>query len=300
MALVKDIWRAGVIRAPLSDLLHAGALEQRVTWLPDIGSLRFLADPFGVWRDGKLHVFAETYDYRDRVGAIDVLTFDADLQLLDHRPALKAPWHLSYPFIIEADGETYMLPEAHKSGKLTLYRAEAFPHHWTPFQVMEGLDAVAIDATPVFRDGLWWLFYTPATSKADKVSALHVAFAEKITGPWTPHPGNPVRYDAGSTRPGGTPVIDGETIILPVQDCRETYGGAIRALRITVLTPERFEAHADAPILAPSSFSPYLRGLHTLSAAGPVTLIDAKRFEVSPQSLALDLKREWRKRVRRK
>lgn len=301
MALVKDIWRAGIIRAPLSDLLAASSLEQHeVTWLPDIGSLRFLADPFGVWRDGKLHVFTETYDYRDRVGAIDVLIFDADLGLLDHRLALKEPWHLSYPFIIEADGETYMLPEAHKSGKLTLYRAEAFPHRWIPLQALEGLDAVAIDATPVFRDGLWWLFYTPATTKADKVSALHVAFAEKITGPWTAHASNPVRYDAGSARPGGTPVIDGETIILPVQDCRKTYGGAIRALRIAVLTPDRFEASLDAPILAPPSFSPYLEGFHTLSAAGPVTLIDAKRLEVSPRSLALDLKREWLKRARRK
>jgi hypothetical protein len=297
MGVVKDMWRIGLVRAPMEDLLEPGALAKHpVTWIPDPGPLRFLADPMGVWRDGRLYVFAEIYDYRDRVGAIEVLTFDADLKLLSREPALNEPWHLSYPFIIEEDGEKYMLPEAHKSGRLTLYRAEHFPTKWTPVQTI-ALDQVAIDATPVFHDGRWWLFYTPATTKADKVSALHVAWADKITGPWTPHPGNPVRFDPSSSRPGGTPIVVDGAIVLPMQDCRKTYGGAIRALRVTALTPDRFEAQADAPILPPPSFGRLTDGLHTLSAAGPVTLIDAKRFEVSPRSLALDVRREWTKRV---
>jgi hypothetical protein len=297
LGLVKDMWRVGLVRAPMAELLKPGALAQHpVSWIPDPGPLCFLADPMGVWRDGRLHVFVEIYDYRDRVGAIEVLTFDVDLNLLERRPALKEPWHLSYPFVIEADGETYMLPEAHKSGRLTLYRAVDFPTKWAPVQAIE-LDHVAIDATPVFHDGLWWLFYTPATTKAEKVSALHLAWAETLTGPWTPHAGNPVRFDASSSRPGGTPIVVDGGIVLPMQDCRRTYGGAIRALRVTTLTPDRFEAEADEPIPPPSSFGRLTDGFHTLSAAGPVTLIDAKRFEVSPRSLALDVRREWKKRV---
>jgi hypothetical protein len=296
MGVVKDMWRIGLIRAPMVDLLAPGALAQHaVTWIPDPGPLRFLADPMGVWRDGRLYVFAEIYDYRDRVGAIEVLTFDADLKLLSREPALNEPWHLSYPFILEEDGQTYMLPEAHKSGRLTLYRAVDFPTRWEPCQTIE-LDQVAIDATPVFHDGRWWLFYTPATTKADKVSALHVAHAQTITGPWTPHAGNPVRFDRSSSRPGGTPVIVDGAIVLPMQDCRRTYGGAIRMLRVTTLTPNLFEAQADEPITPPPGFGRLTDGLHTLSAAGPVTLIDAKRFELSPRSLALDIQREWRRR----
>jgi hypothetical protein len=297
MGLVKDMWRVGLVRAPMADLLVPGALAaQVVTWVPDPGPLEFLADPIGVWRDGRLFVFVEIYDYRDRIGAIEVMTFDADLNLLSREPALKEPWHLSYPFIIEEGGETYMLPEAHKSGRLTLYRAVEFPTRWEPVQAIV-LDHVAIDATPVFHDGLWWLFYTPATTKAAKVSALHVAWAETLTGPWTPHAGNPVRYDPSSSRPGGTPIVVDGAIVLPMQDCRQTYGGAIRALRVTTLTPDRFEAEADAPILPPASFGRLTDGFHTVSAAGPVTLIDAKRFVMSPASLALDVRREWTKRA---
>jgi hypothetical protein len=298
LGLVKDMWRLGLVRAPMAALLEPGALARHpVTWVPDPGPLCFLADPIGVWRGDRLYVFAEIYDYRDRVGAIEVLTFDQDLNLLSRRPALKEPWHLSYPFIIEEGGETYMLPEAHKSGRLTLYRAEDFPTKWTPVGTIE-LDQVAIDATPVFHDGRWWLFYTPATTKAEKVSALHVAWADRITGPWTPHPGNPVRLDPSSSRPGGTPIVVDGKLVLPMQDCRRTYGGAIRALRITTLALDRFEAQADEPITPPPGFGRLTDGLHTLSAAGPVTLIDAKRFEVSPRSLALAVRREWTKRVR--
>jgi len=295
--MLKDMWRVGLVRAPMAELLAPGALEDRqVVWIPDPGSLRFLADPFGVWRDGELHLFVETYDYRDRVGAIEVLTLNSALEIVRRQPALQEPWHLSYPFIVETDGETYMLPEAHKSGRLTLYRADAFPIGWRAVQTLE-LDQVAIDATPIFHDGLWWLFYTPATSRADKVSALHVAFAPRLTGPWRPHPGNPVRYDPSSSRPGGSPIALEGRIILPVQDCRETYGGAIRPLHVTTLTPDRFEAEAGAAITAPRSFGAYAAGLHTLSSAGEVTLIDAKRLHLSAHSLALDVARQMRKRL---
>jgi hypothetical protein len=299
MPLRKDLWRVGIAKASMADLLAPDGLAQaQVHWLAEEGSLRFLADPFGVWRDGRLYLFGETYDYRDRLGAIDVLTFDADLKLLDRRPALREPWHLSYPFIVEEDGRTYMLPEAHKSGRLTLYRAERFPDRWAPAATIE-LDQVAIDATPLWHGGRWWLFYTPATTREAKVSNLHVAYADRLAGPWTPHPLNPVRIDKASSRPGGTPLLVDGAIILPVQDCSATYGGAIRPLRITTLTPDSFEAHARGALTAPPSFAPYVEGLHTLSAAGALTLLDAKRRHISVSTLALDAARQVRKAMRR-
>ncbi|MEI9904226.1 MAG: hypothetical protein WDN06_09755 [Asticcacaulis sp.] len=45
---------------------------------------------------------------------------------------MRQPYHLSYPSLIRDGGEIYMLPEAHRSGKLTLYRAERFPDRWAP------------------------------------------------------------------------------------------------------------------------------------------------------------------------
>ena len=299
MGLRKDIWRPAIVEAPLADIVARGTLEGlSVHWLPPMGSFRFLADPFGLWRDGLLHVFVETYDYRVRVGAIEVLTYSPGFELIARAPALAEPWHLSYPLIVEDEGETWMLPEAHRSNGLTLYRAVEFPGRWEA-ACRIGLDHVPVDATPLFHDGLWWLFYTSASREPDKMAALHVAFAERLRGPWTPHPGNPVRLDRASARPGGTArVIDGQ-VMLPVQDCARTYGGAIRPLWFDRLDTRTVEMTAGPPIGIPKGFAPFTEGLHTLAAAGPVTLIDAKRTELSLHGLSIEALREGRKLVRR-
>ena len=299
MGLRKDIWRPAIVPATAESIIDRGSIEGLpLVWLPPMGSFRFLADPFGLWRDGLLYVFVETYDYRVRVGAIEVLVYDQAFRLVDRRPALNEPWHLSYPLVFEAEGETWMLPEAHRSGRLTLYRSTDFPVGWKAAHIID-LDHVAVDASPVFHKGRWWLFYTSASREADKMSALHVAFADRLAGPWTPHPMNPVRVDVGSARPGGTPLVIDGRVILPVQDCSRTYGRAIRALVIETLTPDDFQAHVDLPITAPNTLAPYTEGLHTLSAAGPVTLIDVKRTELSLHGLSIEATREARKLGRR-
>lgn len=297
MPLRKDIWRPLVVEAPAAVILARGGMAG-LPWrwlLPDEeGPLRFLADPFGLWRGGELHVLAERYDYRDRVGTIDLLRLDASLRLLERRPVLARPWHLSYPQLIEADGEIWMLPEAHRSGRLELYRAAPFPDRWEPAGIVP-LPEAAVDATPLHHDGLWWLFYSPARSRETRLGALHVAFAERLTEPWRLHPGNPVRRGFDGSRPGGTPVRVGGAIILPMQDCTRTYGGAIRPLRISLLNPERFEAVLEAPLTPPDGVGAYREGLHTFAAAGAVTLVDVKRTELSLRSLGVELGRRTRR-----
>lgn len=266
-------------------------------WLPAMPPYTFLADPFGLWRDGLLHIFAERFDYRDRHGRIELLVYNSDLRLLDRRLVLHEPWHLSYPFVFEADGETWMLPEAHRSDGLILYRATDFPYGWERACRID-LDHVAIDATPLHHDGLWWLFYTVADDAQSKIGRLHVSFAENLTGPWRPHPANPVRLDPSSARPGGTPILASDRILLPVQDCTSTYGGGIRMLSIERLSPCLFSADAGDLLTPPPGLSPFDEGMHTMSAAGHVTLIDAKRTRLTLHGLAIETRREAQKIVR--
>lgn len=287
-----DIWRVGLARTPLADILAAGRLPaDGVTWLPPRPLGTFAADPFGLWRGDRLHLFVEAYDYRDRHGVIEHLELDQDLQPRSApRVVLREPWHLSYPQVFEHDGEVWMLPEAHRSGALTLYRAAPFPDAWEPVVRLE-LDTPAIDATPFRHDGLWWLAYSPTGPQAHKQGRLHLAFAEDLKGPWRVHPGNPVRIDRASSRPGGTAFTNGSgRIVLPVQDCTRTYGGAARALTIHALAPDRFEAESGPLIAPPAMF----QGLHTLSACGPVTLFDVKRVERSLALLKVRLQRAAR------
>lgn len=277
----RDIWRVGLVEAPIAEVARRGfPLDAPVHWLAEEGHLKFLADPFGVWREGRLHLFVEAYDYRTRHGVIEWLELDANFAPIRRSVVLREPWHLSYPQVFEADGETWMLPEAYKSGALTLYRAAAFPDVWEPVARLE-LDTPAIDATPFHHEGLWWLAYSPTGPQRWKQGRLHFAFAERLTGPWRLHAGNPVRDDLSSSRPGGTAWVEDGLPVLPMQDCTRTYGGGIRQLKILTLDAERFEAEASAPLGPAPGAGSYSQGLHTLSACGPVTLFDVKRIDRS-------------------
>lgn len=292
-----DIWRIGIVRAPLEEIVSDGLADHPIEWQPAGPDFTFLADPFGLWRGGVLHLFAESFDYRDRHGRIELLRFDADLLPIDRQPCLSEPWHLSYPFVFEADDEIWMLPEAHRSGGLHLYRAIDFPLRWERSGWIS-LDAVPVDASPVRHDGLWWLLYSSAASKLAKLGELRLSYAEKLEGPWHPHPLNPVRVSLTDARPGGTPIELGGALMMPMQDCTSTYGGGIRMLRIDRMTPDSFEAEPAVAIGPRGDFAPFTDGLHTLSGCGPVTLIDAKRIDRSVRGLLIDLRRHTRRRFK--
>jgi hypothetical protein len=296
MPLFSDIWRVGVLECPIQDIAQAGGLHQaKVRWLPEEPSYTFLADPFGLWRDGRLHLFAEAYDYRTRHGIIDHLELDADYRTVRRSTVIREPWHLSYPVVFEAEGETWMTPEAFRSGTFTLYRAKPFPDVWEPVTTI-AFDTPAIDPTFFQWEGRWWCAYSPDGTQADKQGKLHLAYADRLRGPWTPHPGNPVRIDLASSRPGGMPFVHEGRLHLPVQDCTRTYGGDLRLLVLNVLTPERFEAEATPILKGPADAGRYTGGRHTLAACGPVTLFDAKWIKASPHGLAIDIARKIRMR----
>lgn len=285
----KDIWQVGIVDRPFADMVAGRPIDDPVRWLPPEPPFSFVADPFGVEANGHLHLFVEQYDYWTRHGVIERLLFDDALALLDRRPMLREPWHLSYPMLMEGDGAQWMLPEAHRSGGLTLYRAHGCWEDWRAETTID-LDCVPVDASILHDRGRWWMFYSSAASKLSKVATLYVASAERLTGPWTPHPLNPVRQDRASSRPGGTPVRIGERIMLPVQDCTTTYGGAIRPLWIDRLDMDGFSAEVGGPLPYPLSAGP-VEGMHTLSACGSRTLIDVKRIDRSLRGWAVDLER---------
>jgi hypothetical protein len=123
------------------------------------------------------------------------------------------------------------------------------------------------------------MFFTLVGPGARDRRELHLAYADTLTGPWRLHAQNPVVVDLAGARPGGTPfVAPAVAVILPVQDCSITYGGAVRFLRFTTLTPHLVAAEHPGTKITGDVFSPTHRdGCHTLAACGELTLVDVKR-----------------------
>ena len=126
----------------------------------------------------------------------------------------------------------------------------------------------------LYHDGTtWWLFCTSRRSGPNE--RLLLFYADRLEGPWTAHPRNPVKIDPGSSRPAGPLIwVDGR-LIRPAQDCSYTYGGELILNQVTRLDKD---GYGEAVVRRLKPGAVYPDGLHTLCPAGDVTLIDGKRW----------------------
>ena len=178
-----------------------------------------------------------------------------------------------------------MLPETSDAGELILYEAVDFPRRWQPVAtLLPGVPAA--DATIVEFEGRWWMFATRTDRGANQ--NLFVWYASSPFGPWTPHELNPVKTDARSARPAGTPYVSEGRLHRPSQDNGRFYGGRIVVNVVDTLTPAAF-AERSIGFVQPWPGSPYPNGLHTLSAVGARTLIDGNCRHLVSGALRLNL-----------
>jgi len=292
--LYADFWNVGIVRAPIERFLEPG-FRPAVEWLPAPRSGTFRADPFGLARGGRATVLYEEFDYRHDVGSIATCELGDRAARTATQVAIGPPVHRSYPYLFELDGEVLCVPETYQAREVGLYRADEFPAHWSKVATLIG-GVPALDAT-VFRYAeRWWL--ACAVQGPTERSHLHLYHAPDLLGPWTPHLANPVKIDIRSGRPGGTPFVHGGSLYRPAQDSSTTYGGRVVINRVRVLTLSEFDEEPVA-LVEPFADSPYPDGLHTLSAVGDITLIDAKRVVGLTHSAVRAGLRPWlRQRVR--
>ncbi|MBM4439026.1 MAG: hypothetical protein FJ027_01280 [Candidatus Rokubacteria bacterium] len=240
---------------------------------------RFWADPFVAFAGGRHHILFEDYSYTTRRGRISAITIEPNGEPTAPVPVLDLPYHLSYPSLFEWRGEHYMVPESSANRSVDVYRATRFPYEWTHEAKLAANDQL-VDVTIQEIDGRWWMFANaPATPDVHYESwvwdELHVFYADSPLGPWTPHPANPVVSDVRRARPAGRLFRYNGAWYRPAQDCGGRYGARLAIQRITRLDPERYD---EVPVttLGPS-WRPGLTGLHTVNAAGGLTVIDVRR-----------------------
>ncbi|MFG6465609.1 hypothetical protein [Roseateles sp. BYS87W] len=295
-----DFWQVGIVPLPLADVTAArlAAVRDRITWLPDAGRWRYLADPFGLVRGATLHVFVEAFDYRIKRATLERHAFTRDGLVWQGCTTVMAPrFHLSYPQVFEHDGEVWMVPESYQAGEIALYRAtdDSLDHWERECALIRGVPGA--DASVIEFEGRWWMFYTLVGPGARDQRELHVAHAPHLAGPWTPLATNPVRNSRDGARPAGRPFVGADGVLtLPVQDSSTGYGGATRLLRFPVLTPEQVQVELLPERLTGDLVSTtHTAGLHTLTGCGEFTLIDVKRIDRSRGRQWLDFQRRLKR-----
>jgi len=234
---------------------------------------RIWADPFAVEKNGRHFVFFEELPFSTGKGHIAVSEVRRDGSWSQPVKVLERDYHLSYPFIFEADGELFMVPETAQNRTVEVYRCIDFPLKWKLDRVL--MDGVRLVDATFHRSGeLWWMFANgaaPGSSVFD--DELYLFFSNKINGSWHPHPRNPVKSDARGARPAGQLYWKNGALYRPAQICVPRYGAGLALHRVLRLTPNEYAERQVERILPDARQN--LLGLHTVNRAGDLTVIDA-------------------------
>lgn len=236
------LWSIGIFGGPspleLSPI--AGITNPVVTrdLVTDVSS-SFVADPFLFKVGDDWHLYFELLNRANGRGEIALAT-SADLSSWMYEGVVLAEsFHLSYPLVFEWEGERFMIPEAHETRSVRLYKATAFPHEWSHVHTLLSDDLYA-DSTIFRHNNQWWLF--TQTSPLGKNDNLRLFYADSLLGQWTEHPMSPlVENDVHGARPAGRVIRHGDILLRFAQDCAPKYGLNVFAFEITKLTPTEYE-----------------------------------------------------------
>ena len=288
-AIFKPSWTIGIVKINPEDLFQIKELVE-VTWLPSPkGS--FFADPFVIKNKGKYYIFFEEYLYSRLSGHISVIETSDFQSFSSPEIVLEKPFHLSYPYVFEHDGRNYCIPEQCQTGKVVLYEARAFPRDWKEIATI--LNFPGLDPTIIRHNGKWWLF----TGREGGEAELFLWVAKDLTGPWRPHPQNPIKTDIRSSRPGGRPfLLKNGNWIRPAQESSISYGRKLVFNEIVALSETCYE---ERPVhsVAPDPNGSFLEGLHTLDYASDFCIIDGLTLNISWQYASLYLKNKLLKKI---
>jgi hypothetical protein len=275
-AFTRTQWNTGVLRDVSLDP-GSSTVAKDVCWLPMKGPKDYAADPFFIRRDDDIILLIETLDRTNNRGKIAARQI-SNGRIVPLGVVIEEKFHLSYPCLVQWQGQIYCVPEQAEANSIMLYRAVEFPTRWECLgPLLDGIEAV--DSTLFRYCNYWWLAYTDASM--DRNGRLMLWYATDLKGPWTPHALNPVKIDPRCSRGAGPAFFHHGVFVRPSQDCSISYGAKIKFNRVIVLTPTEFREEVIGELKS-NAAGPYPLGLHTISSDGTVTVIDGKRLVFDP------------------
>lgn len=235
---------------------------------------RFWADPHVIFRNGIYYIFIEELIYSENKGFISVIEMDESGNCKDPVKILEEPYHLSYPFVFEDSGETYMIPESKGNDNIQLYKCHNFPYQWELEKVLMD-DVKAVDTTIKLYKGKYWMFTNIVKKQgADIDDELYLFYSDQlVTDQWTSHPKNPVISDVRKARSAGKLFIKDNKLFRPSQNCSKIYGYGIQINEILELSLEYYKEEIVDSILP--NWEPNLIGTHSFCECNTLTVIDA-------------------------
>ena len=264
-------WQVAFARQPWSDRRLSQA-----TLIPNPPNA-FLADPFVITVDATTYLFVEEFPFDTGKGVIAAYRLNGDAA--DRiGVVLDEPYHLSFPYVFEHQGEVYMVPEGGGGRSIKLYKSASFPTGWSEVKTLID-DVPAVDTCIFQHKSRWWMLTTiqgdgPGLNNAE----LHAFYADDLIGEWTPHSQNPIVMDARKGRNGGfLQDRNGGPCRVAQRPGFTFYGAGSAIYSIDELTPDTYRESLVREV--DPTFLPALDGTHHIHCADGVTVFDFMRVE---------------------
>lgn len=239
--LLKAIARLPMFRQRFGISLVPDRWDQPIRWRGGgTPAGRYWADPFLHTRGGRTFCFVEDLDPRTNRGQISALEVVGG-ELVERGIALQEPFHLSFPFLFEYQGELYMCPESCEAREIRVYRCTDFPLKWRLEKtLMRGVSAA--DSLLFEKAGRWWMLTSiDQAETGDHCSELYLFSAESpLSTAWTPHGQNPILVDSIGGRNGGL-ISEGERLFrLGQRQGFDRYGESLGVYEIKEISESRY------------------------------------------------------------
>lgn len=234
------------------------------------------ADSFYAKQDERHYIFFEEVDDQHPVGFLSVMEIFKDGSYSPPQTILKLDYHLSYPCIFQVENDWYMIPETQANKTIELWKCTDFPQVWEKHSnIIEGIEAV--DTTPLYHDGMWYLFTSTRRDCKKFGDRLDIFYTEDILNPnWQEHPKNPVCKGHQQLRMAGKPFKYQGKLVRPSQDSLKRYGGNIELKEIVQLSPTAYQEQLITLILP--DWNTQDDGCHTINVEDDFVVLDAIRL----------------------
>ena len=235
------------------------------------------ADPHLFCHGGNTYVFAEAYDRVLRQGVISCCRITEN-GTTPWKVVLKQPYHLSYPHILQKDGQIYMIPESYVADEIAVFRAKNFPEQWEKVAVLKK-GGEPLDSTVFTCNGTRYLM--TMVTENEKSCLMRYSLADD----GTMGEGLCIAQDDPNSRPAGHLFRVGDQLIRPAQDCTESYGCALNFYEVTAAEESRYEEKLIRKIVPGELCSDWKlghEGLHTYNMTKDYEIIDLKNYETDP------------------
>ncbi len=234
----------------------------------------FWADPHVILKDKTYYIFLEEYRYDIEKAHISVIEMDEKGNYGQPKVVLDKPYHLSYPFVIEYEGDYYMIPESSENGTIELYKCVEFPGKWE-FEMNLMEDVNAVDATIFYHENKWWMLVNMIENEGASSSDELFLYSSKelLSSHWEPHISNPVVSDCKSARPAGNVFYKNGNLYRPSQNCSVRYGYGFNLCEIEQLNNEVYRENIVSRITP--NWDKKIVATHTFNRAGNLHIIDA-------------------------